>query len=285
MMRIATLFCRHGSTKYRLAIDQLDDFYVRRLPDVDRELVLIDNSLPETYREPLGERRTLIGGSNRAWEFSAWDSGLAFLGERLLGFDFVHLVTSAFGELYTRYIERFDISLLGGVRGRAAAVGHIDQYNEPVQLFGRISQSWIRSCFFFVPAVELRLLGSLVSITDGTAFFSGNPANPFRPDAPLCPIYRDYIIGWLTGAGTGQGVIWHSRFALDTETLPLFEAKVLTVLNEHALSLRLRAQGCAMVDATWLAAQLGSMVGVKKQPGEWPHWRDQLARRDVDAVR
>jgi hypothetical protein len=283
-LRIVTIVARHGDTKYPNALDDLDRFYARFLPGVGRETVVVDNTLPESHREPLSQTSTLIGGSNVAWEFSAWDSGMAFLGKRILEFDFVHLVTSAFRELYTAYLERFDTRMLAAVQGRAVAVGHIDRYNEPVQMFGRVSQSWLRSSFLFVPPTELRLLASLVSVTDGAAFFSGDPASPFRADAPLDSGYRENILGWLTGAGTGQGVIWHSRFGLDQKALVLFEAKALAILNEHALTICLRAQGCATVDTTWLAARVARFGSAAVSRGVIPHWRDQLAGRDVDAV-
>ena len=283
-LRIVTIVARHGDTTYRNALDELDRFYARFLPEMRRETIVSDNSRAETYRERLSETGFLIGGSNSAWEFSAWDSAVAFLGRRILDFDFVHLVTSAFQQLYAAYLERFDTRMLAAVRGRAVAVGHIDRYNEPVRMFGRVSQSWLRSSFLFLPPAELRLLGSLVSVTDGAALFSGDPANPFRADAPLDHGYRENILGWLTGDGTGQGTMWHSRFKLDQETLALFEAKTLAILNEHALTIRLRAQGCASVDATWLATRMARFGGTGVLQEAIPHWRDQLAGRDVDAV-
>ena len=283
-IRIATLFARHGAAKYPDALDHLEEFYRQRLPGARRELVVIDNALPSAGCEPLGPGRTLIGGSNGAWEFSAWDGGIAFLAERLASFDLVHLVTSAFNQLHTRYIDRFDLPMLEALRGTAAAVGHIDRFNDPVELLGRHSQSWLRTSFLFLPPAEIRLLGRLASLPDGAAFFSGEPAHPFRPDAPLSVSFQANILGWLTGEGTGQGIAWHSRFDLSLATLPIFEAKSLAMLNEHALTLRLRAQGCAIVDATWLAARLARHDRPWRPVGGIPHWRVQLAQRDVDAV-
>jgi hypothetical protein len=283
-MRIATLFLRHGDGKYPNALNELDRFYARCLTDVRRETVVIDNALPETHQETLSDTSVLIGGSNAAWEFSGWDSGLAFLGKRILEFDFVHLVTSAFRELYTAYLDRFNTSMLAAVEGRAVAVGHIDCYNRPVTVLGRVSQSWLRSSFLVIPPAELRLLGTLVSVADGAAFFSGDAASPFRVDAPLDEEYRTNILGWLTGGGTGQGMVWHSRFHLDENSLALFESKTLAILNEHALTIRLRAQGCATVDATWLATRVACVGAPTVSQGPIPHWRDQLAGRDMDAV-
>lgn len=123
------------------------------------------------------------------------------------------------------------------------------------------------------------MLGSMVSVADGSAIFTHDPASPFRSDAPLSRNYREYLLGWLTGGGTGQGVQWHSRFELSGETLPWFEAKTLSILNEHLLSIRLRAQGCAMVDATWLAARCDELIQTGRPLGSIPGWRTQLVEK------
>jgi hypothetical protein len=122
-----------------------------------------------------------------------------------------------------------------------------------------------------------------VSVQDRKPFFSGDPRSPFRADAPLSENYRRYIYDWLTGEGTGQGVTWHSRFELDDRSLRHFEAKAVAILNEQLLAIRLRRQGCELVDATWLATALGRR-GAGAQPQTFPHWRTQLAERDTDAV-
>jgi hypothetical protein len=185
--------------------------------------------------------------------------------------------------LYTRYLDRFDVDMLELIRGRAAAVGHIDRYDAPVTIDGRSLRSWLRSSFILLPPTELRLLGSLVSVDDPRPFFSGDPLAPFRTEAPLSTRYRDYILGWLTGSGTGQDVEWHSRFELTPATLSLFEAKAMAILNEQVLSSRLRAQGCALVDATWLATHRARLPA-DEALGPIPDWRWQITGRDVDAA-
>jgi hypothetical protein len=144
-------------------------------------------------------------------------------------------------------------------------------------------RSWLRSSFVFLPPAELQLLGSLVSIDAPRAFFSGDPCAPFRSDAPLSTRYRDYIRDWLTGPGTGQGVEWHSRFELTQATLRLFEAKAMAIINEQVLSARLRAQGCALIDATWLATRRARLP-TDDVLDVIPSWRRQITARDVDAA-
>ena len=95
-MRIVTLLARHGTTKYADAIENIDELFAHQLPKIQRELVVIDNTLPEDYAESVDRGRTLIGSSNVHWEFSAWDRGIAYLGRRIETYDLVHLATSAF---------------------------------------------------------------------------------------------------------------------------------------------------------------------------------------------
>lgn len=292
--RIVTLLARHGTEKYQDALPAIQTLFAQQMPEVVHEVVVIDNALGRGHHEPLARNVTLIGGDNAAWEFSAWDRGVAHLGHRLDSYDFVHLATSAFRQLYVRYLDRIDADMLGLIAGRATAVGHIDHYNSPVTLLGMRSQSWLRSSFVLLPPTELRLLGSLMSVTDRGQFFSGDPAAPFRIDAPLSASYRQNILGWLTGEGTGQGMEWHSRFVLSEQTLGFFEDKALAILNEQMLTNRLRAQGCGIVDATWLATCAGqsyptmqSFPTMQPYPAgrplqALPDWRVQLTSRDVD---
>jgi hypothetical protein len=280
-MRILTVFARHGASKYPQALEELLAFQRARLPKVRHDLVVVDNALgarPEVERRD----RELVAGSNRVWEFSAWDEGLAYVGHRVWDYDYVHLVTSAFRTLYTSYINRIDQPLLERVAGRGLVIGHIDYYNTPIVLLGNRTQAWIRSSFFFIPPAEIATLGSFVGIENGAEFFSGNPDQPFRQDAPISDNYRKYIIDWLTGPGTGQGVVWHSRFTINSETLPYFRAKVIAMLNEQMLAIRLQRQGSALVDATWLASldRSSKTRGI----GAFPNWRIQLSERDTDAA-
>ena len=70
--------------------------------------------------------------------------------------------------------------------------------------------------------------------------------------------------------------------ALDSDRLPFFEQKALTILNEHLLSARLRAAGCRLIDVTWLTSRSTSAAGSV----DWQTpWWEQTINREVDAVR
>lgn len=280
--RIITLLARHGTARYADAVSDISALFQRQMPEATHDILVVDNSLEPHDEEQLSPRVMLIGGSNASWEFSAWDSGIAYLGHRLDEYDLVHLATSAFRQLYVSFLDRFDLDGLSLLRGRAVAIGHIDYFSAPVSLLRRGSQAWLRSSFVILPVSELRLLKSLVAITDRSRFFSGDPTSPFRSDAPISAGYRRNIVSWLTGEGTGQGTVWHSRFDLDAATLAFFESKTLAILNEQMLSNRLRAQGCALVDVTWLATYAwlndGELIGAI------PNWRQQVTSRDEAAA-
>ena len=278
-LSILTLFVRHGVEKYRNALSELDFFYLKNIPGVSRTLIIVDNIENASFVKELSKDLIVVGGDNEYWEFSSWDSAIKFVEPRLMRYDYVHLVTSAFGELYTKYIHLIDERMLLNLQGRPVAVGHIDAYNTPIRLLGRVSQSWARSSFVFIPPTVLRLLGSLVSFRNPSLFFTGDAKSPFLPDAPLCREYQANILNWLTGPGTGQGTEWHSRFDLTDETISLFEAKALAILNEHALSIRLRAFGATTVDVTWFANCLRQQDQGRFRAMRLPHWREQLAAR------
>jgi hypothetical protein len=278
-MRILTLFIRHGSAKYPESEQKIEDFY-KTLPGIEREFVILDNALPPSEPTETRDGVTILAGDNAAWEFSAWDRGVSWIGKAIWSYDLVHLVTSSFDTLYTDYIRRVSIPMLAWAAQHAVCLGHIDCFNEPVDILSYRSQHWIRSCFLFLPPCELKALGSLVTISSCRPLFSGDPASPFAVDAPLSANYRDYIIGWLTGRNIGQGVTWHSAFEATRENLEYFEAKTRAILNEHLLSIRLRAMGCGAVDITWLDGVLSPMRSVPLNV----MWREQLRNRLSDAV-
>jgi hypothetical protein len=280
-MRILTILVRFGTEQYSHAERGIDDLFRRRMPAIERTVVVVDNALPTGLLEESGSR-TLIGGDNRAGEFSGFDRALAVVGSDIWRYDYVHFATSAFDTLYVDYLERFDAALLESRAHRPVCLGHIDCYNEAVQILGFRTQHWIRTCFFFLPPAEAKALGTFVSVPDGQLCFSGDPASPFRSDAPLDERYQQYILTWLTGGDIGQGVEWHSRFALTADTLQLFERKALAIMNEHLLAVRLRALHCQLIDAMWLATML---VRHPTSAIAWnADWREQLTNRDRDRV-
>lgn len=268
-LRILTLLLRYGTDKYGGADERLERLLTRAFPGAERYTVIIDNALPRSTGESLSSTRMLIGGDNTAWEFSGWDRGVQFIGSRLGHFDFVHFATDAFEQFDDDFAEQFNTPVLEALRFGPAMAGHIDYLNEPSDLFGYKVECWVRSSFFFIRPVEVQALGSMVSVPDRSGLFTGDAAQPFQPGSPLDPRLAHSLTSWLTGEGMGQGVQWHSRFALTADTLPFFENKIVAILNEQLLSQRLRSLGCWIADVRWLRNVIEGEVGGRLFEESW----------------
>src|ERR1700737_5243706 len=281
-MRVLTIFVRARATKNADAEKELTDLFHTQLPKVERKTIVVDTALPPCEAER-HSHRVVIGGDNSAREFSALDSAVAYIGKDIWNYDLVNLATAAFRQLYWDYLERFRPEVLSAVVRRPVCLGHIDCYNHPIERAGCRSQHWMRTACIFLPPTELKILGSLVSTRDREAWFSGDPAAPFRTDAPLSDEYKRLITEWLIGNDIGQGVKWHTRITLDEESLPEFERKAMAILDEHLFGLRLRAAACRTIDVTWLS---GLLRGQRPEAIDWstPWWR-QPADRDRHALR
>jgi hypothetical protein len=278
-MRVLVLFVRHGTDKYRDALGELDRLYERRAPGLIRTTVVIDNAKPAGWREDLGSDRVLVGGDNKRWEFSGWQRGIETIGTDVRTYDVVHLVTSAFRTLYVDYLERFSVRIVEVVAERPVAAGHVDYYPYPVRLGTFVSRHWLRSSFCLINTSELLRLRTLVSLDDPAGLFSETGDWPFAEPAPLSHGYQKLIHQWLTtDRGTGQGTTWHSRFDLTDATRSYFQEKTVAILNEHLLSIRMRAQGTRVLDFTYLAGLLESGQTV---PVHFPPWRMQLKMSKV----
>ena len=276
--RLLTLFLRTGTGAYADAESRLAALFARQLPEVSRDVVVVDNLLPPGVAET-SPGRVVIGGDNSVSEFSAIDAAIAHVGTAIWRYDLVNIVTAAFEQLYVAYLERFTPPVVAVVAGARACLGQIDCYNEEIGVLSYRSQHWLRTSFVMLAPRELMLLGSTVSARHRWPWFSGRPDAPFADDAPLSENYRTYILDWLGGEDIGQGVRWHKTLSLDGEGLAVFERKALAILNEHLFGIRLRAAGCRTIDVTWLSSILAS-----GRAPEWDTpWWQQLAERDRHA--
>ena len=111
-------------------------------------------------------------------------------------------------------------------------------------LSSKPSQAWLKSAFLLLPPNDLQALGSLVSVTDEAALFSGEAAAPFREDAPLSRNLQNYLLESLT-----------RNRALTADTLSIFQSRVMQLVNEHLLTSRMRTLGCTILDGSWQRAE------------------------------
>jgi hypothetical protein len=287
-IRLLSLFVRHGTGSHGRVegavsgVEEIHEIYRERF-SAEVHSVVIDNALaPET--PPVFEAsHSVIAGDNHDSEFSGWDRGLAFARQSGLEYDVVHLCTSTFRSLYSEYTAFVDERVLQLIAAVPSCVGHIDAYNEPVELFGRPSQHWIRTSYFFLSRQVAEALSSFVSVKEPERLFCDSPNDVFKEDAPLSKNYREMLLSWLSGRDLGQGRIWHSAFPDLRQHLPEVRRKIVAILNEHLLAIRLREAGLPLLDGIWLGHNLRS-VAFPIAVGGWnPDWRHQIMTRPVGA--
>lgn len=251
-MKVLCLFVRYGLGRYPNAIAELDAWYAKQGLLEQRELWVIDNSLPPgTFPTLLRPGVVLRAGDNRAWEFSGWTSALAEAATAP-GIEVIHIVTSAFNTLYTGYLDHFRPEILSLVASNRVCAGHIDSYPEPIELDGHRSDHWIRSCFFFVGQRQIAHLPPFVRFDCATEVFSGENDTSFHFAAPLSSAYQQLIVDWLCGGEIG-GYRWHSPVKLGREEIKRFQDKTLAILNEHRFSIGLRERRWILGDFCWLS--------------------------------
>ena len=226
----------------------LTDWYKKKQKEADVSLTvwIIDNKIEGDYDGvDLQTGFRLIAGDNKQREFSGLQKILGKYRDEIDPYDLVHFVTSAFIKLFTGYLEYFKLSHLFPVLHRPICLGHIDMYDEPIKIMGESSQSWIRTCFFFMSPLTINSLREFNQIKDCTEVFDedGN----FIKDGIVDDKYKNYLTQWLTGEKI-QGVAWHGNF----EKGCAFKEKSLAIINEHLLSITLRKQKIQLIDFYWL---------------------------------
>lgn len=245
-MNVLCLYLRYGTSEYPVSMSDLQNWHERKMAGAKITTWIIDNKINDEFDGiDLTTGFRLLSGDNQQREFSAFQKVLIQHREEIESYDMIHFVTSAFNTLFTGYLDYFSMDHLGLAAHRPICLGHFDSYDEPVQLAGEISQSWIRTCFFFMSPETVYSISNFVSFQEESQFFGAD--GKFLNYSSLSENYKKYITGWLNGEII-QGVAWHSKIP-DSNA---FTGKALAILNEHMLSVQLRKAGINLVDYYWL---------------------------------
>ena len=270
-LHVLCLYLRHGTDDYPHAMDDLQAWYAARMAGADVTTWIIDNKIQQEFDGlDLDTGFRLLSGDNEHWEFSGFQKILLQHRSELEPYDVIHFVTSAFNTLYTGYLDHFAMENLQLVAHRRVCLGHIDAYDEPVQLDGEAAQSWIRTCFFFMSPESAYSIPGFVSFRQPALFFDAQGS--FLSNGSLSENYKSYITAWLTGEAI-QGVSWHRR-TLDRQ---MFVRKTLAILNENMLSQQLRKAGVDLVDFYWLVNNGRQLRSSWDCPV--PGWAEQIGTR------
>lgn len=267
-MKILCLFVRHGTVAYPSALEVLDQWYEKHGLLDQRQLWILDNSLAtDVPPRAIAPGVQLRSGDNEAWEFSTWERALAEAREANSSYDVVHFVTSAFNTLYTGYLDHFFPDMLDYVIERNVCLGHVDGYDIPIRMGDVASQSWIRTCFFFLPWKPAIAVSPWAMHRITSHIFENSESRRFRADAPIDENHRSMIASWLEGDEIG-GHRWHTPVGLQSAETERFQRKTLAILNEHQLAINFRQAGIRLVDFCWLHAFRTTPVPIISDPPE-----------------
>ncbi len=281
MRSLAVILVQYDRQKYPEALRRLVQ-KTHCLKDTRTTIVVVDNLWQGDWYHEVSPDLFHLGGDNSSWEFSAFDRGCRFLAENHREFDLFAFVTDAFTAYGDEFLDLIDDQTLDYTLGLHACTGWIDSIFETFQAFDYRYTQYLRTSFLLMPSPVLKQLDTLTTPIDAWRIFSGDPAAPFRQDAPLSRSLQDFLITWLTGAPSSIELErqWHSSFDLSEETLPLFEAKTLAILREHLLSARLLGQATPCFDFRLLAklsdrnVTLDQISSENRRRWQWLSWRD-----------
>lgn len=107
-------------------------------------------------------------------------------------------------------------------------------------------------------------------MSDPSGLFSGDPAAPLAPDAPLSASFKQYLLDSLTNGGS-----------VPAERLVWFQSKIVRLLNEHLLNVRLRGQGCTLMDGSWLASRAEQLLPMGDPLTYIAKWHGQVTTTGI----
>jgi len=267
-VKILCLFVCHGTLAYPDALEVLDEWYEKHGLLDQRQLWILDNSLPNDFPpQTFSPRAELRAGDNEAWEFSTWQRAIDEAKAANSSYDVVHFVTSAFNTLYTGYLDHFFPQMLDYVIERNVCLGHVDGYDIPIRMGDVASQSWIRTCFFFLPWKPAITMSPWATYRTPRLIFENTSSRQFRANAPIDKNYQARLVSWLEGDDMG-GHRWHTPVSRESADTGRFQYKTLAILNEHQLAINFRQAGIRLVDFCWLHAFRTTPVAIISDPPE-----------------
>ena len=280
---------RFGTSKYPTALEYLHRI-LERLGSRNTPIIVIENADDEMVSHHLDENTKVISGDNSLWEFSGWHRGINELVEFAPDTNMLLLVTDAFVNAeprtkddYCKQTKAIDLELSFD---QNIVLGLLDPINfyrihpsKRIQyrIAGWSFDHWMRTAFFLMPMnVYSSVIGrhKLHTFDNLDDFFPMHfNGKLFLEDADADKNWRDMLHSWLTQE-------WHSAGCLSKESWPLIRRKSLAILNEHALSCRIREAGVPIIDLRLLRwiEQKFSLIGQDQMSAKYPRRFASLLR-------
>ncbi len=230
-IRLGLVLVGFGLTGEAVArVERLARNLERRGAAVER--VIVENGTPR--EAPIKEGWQVVDGSNRRFEFSGYEEGVAALKR---SHDFVILLNdrweSSKALMIPLAIERLPFRSMIDER---AIIGHVNRYPLPVTVLGAPSASWIRTHAVVLPFGVLAELRPL-------------DLGEFDLDATISDSHRAMIDAYVKGTGPMSETYTARWYRADSDIeAGTYLRKEVSIFLEHALSVRAKEQGIAMLD-------------------------------------
>jgi hypothetical protein len=199
--------------------------------------ILVVNNNNQSIND-MGDDITVIKGSNKEWEFSAWDEGVEYLTQ-----NYTHLEESTIVFLNdTFYSHRvftlIDLILFKRVVKKVALkqydfAGELNSFGEPFEVLGCKSNGWISTYLFCINGNKLKELTPFCKV-------DGHYADQIKYDQQAKKLIlkncsdnlTHHLEAWFFPANPKLG--WYKNSS-DTDNSDLFKKKIVAILNEKLL--------------------------------------------------
>ncbi len=190
-----------------------------------------------------------IGGDNSNREFSGWQRGLKFLESADIESDILLFVNDSFLnraqkgyglDYYKSKINTISLSELS----ENEVLGKVDIHDQVETFDGYDVSSWIRSNIFVIPKTVIKKLGFTCIDKDTIdqilpVNFSGRIFN--SDNHLLNDYFKEWLKYWITSG-------WSRSAPINKSNWQFFRAKLVAILNERILTLKLKRAGIKIVD-------------------------------------
>ncbi|MGH9194215.1 MAG: hypothetical protein ACRD1T_00565 [Acidimicrobiia bacterium] len=230
-------------------------------PELEPTIVLVDNRSPDAPNARNTNANLVVGGDNRAWEFSGLEVGVEAGRKSGRPIDAWLLVNDRYradNRPFLRYLTGPTVAATCAVGG---IVGHIDSYQTEVESFGWTIRQWVTSSFLLMSDLVLRRSAPLVMVDAQQleAILGPPEETAFKTNGPIGSAHNAYLLDWLTGARrTDLATRWYGAAEIDQLDALTLRRKVQSILNEQLLSARAISQGIPLVPIE-VAYRLGAL--------------------------
>ncbi len=255
--QVIVLFLIYGDKFEKSGLGYLELIVRRMFPATVIDIVVIDNSLPESYVKHC-DGYVRIGGNNTLWEFSGWDRGLDYIKENISCSRYAHVffANDTFHQRTYRdgknFLDVFDSPILKGKDVVKSAIGYLDDFPKDVQLCGIEYRYWIRSNIFSLPIDIVYKLYPFAETIDSQAVFSSDYEVFWSETDLISDNWKVYISSWLFGTENPKypeyRLHWLKATSITADNYKFFKKKAKCILAEHYLSARLFDMKVPIID-------------------------------------